>query len=91
MRECTENLDRAKLFQKYLHTDAPLNFDAMDMLALGRIRPALADPRGEIEKITEIPDSESLLFGWQSRPGIDRRRNGLGRSARMEAERPRAT
>lgn len=54
MRECSENLDRAKLFQRHLHTNPTLDLDAMDMLALGRIRPALTDPRGEIEKITNI-------------------------------------
>lgn len=54
MRECSENLDRAKLFQQHLHSNPPLNLNAMDTLALDRIRPALANPRGEIEKITDI-------------------------------------
>ncbi|EHB46419.1 hypothetical protein [Mycolicibacterium vinylchloridicum] len=54
MRACTENLDRAKLFQRHLHSNPTLNLTEMDMLALNRIRPALANPRGEIEKITEI-------------------------------------
>lgn len=54
MRECSENLDRAKLFQQHVHTDPPLNLNAMDTLALARIRPALANPKGEIEKIAKI-------------------------------------
>lgn len=54
MQECSENLDRAKLFQRHLSSDPPLNLNAMDMLALSRIRPALTNPRREIEKITGI-------------------------------------
>lgn len=54
MRECAENIDRAQLFQKHVQSAPPLALDPVDSLALDRVRPALSNPRGEVEKITGI-------------------------------------
>lgn len=53
--ECPTNLERAKLFQKFVSTrpDLVLN-NATDNLALQRVRPALRNPREEIAKVREI-------------------------------------
>jgi hypothetical protein len=54
MRECGENIDRAKLFQMHVQSNPPLALSAVDGLSLGRVRAALSDPRAEVEKITAI-------------------------------------
>jgi hypothetical protein len=52
---CELNADRAKLFQMRASSPEPIAFAAeVDNLAVDRIRPALTDPRGEIDKIRKI-------------------------------------
>ncbi len=43
-----------RLFQIHLQSNPPLALSAVDGLAIGRVRPALSNPRAEVEKITDI-------------------------------------
>lgn len=55
MASCEKNIDRARLFQMYACANPQIDLQKpIDNLALERIRPALIDPRGEVEKISGI-------------------------------------
>lgn len=55
MRNCEKNIDRARLFQTYVLAAPEIDlYKPVDKLALERIRPALLDPRQEVEKISGI-------------------------------------
>lgn len=52
---CTENIDRAKIFQQLAIREPDLKLkDMSDQLALERVRPALLNPRQEVLKIVDI-------------------------------------
>lgn len=58
---CVDNADRARKFQMRACESSPVRFSAdVDNLALSRIRPALGDPRGEVEKIQKILTREFI-------------------------------
>ncbi|ODQ84146.1 integrase [Dietzia alimentaria] len=55
MRGCEKNIDRARLFQMHASANPQIDLQKpVDNLALERIRPALIDPRREVEKISGI-------------------------------------
>ncbi|RQO41147.1 integrase [Rhodococcus sp. KBW08] len=55
MDKCERNIDRARLFQMHARANPQIDLQkSVDNLALERIRPALTDPRQEIEKISGI-------------------------------------
>ncbi|RYD13988.1 MAG: integrase [Lysobacteraceae bacterium] len=55
MRGCDANIARARLFQMHACANPQIDLGIeVDNLALMRIRPVLANPRQEVEKITDI-------------------------------------
>lgn len=55
MSGCDENIARARLFQAHACANPTIDLGSeTDNLALARIRPALTNPRQEVERITEI-------------------------------------
>lgn len=55
MRDCVENIERARLFQMHLAANSQVDLGSTaDNLALQRIRPALRDPQREMLRIGNI-------------------------------------